>query len=223
MEVNPLLVMAVVVAILMVVARLVSFLGKILTELDKQARERMRELERQRRAMDGEQPPAGGRAEERQDLEQLFALLTGARPAQPPRARPSAPPPRPAPPRRAPPARSSLVPAPERHGGDLSAHHLQSRMQDDPFAPAAPPPPPPRAPERRFEIGGTDRHLEPTLSGMVEADQAAGSQATVQRAQEIAERLDQMPPVARGLLWSELLAPPLSRRGPRGQRGVRRV
>lgn len=247
MEVNPLLVMLVVVAVLTVVSRIASFLGGMLQEAEKQAREKRRELERERRALEGlpggppPPSPEAERSETRQELEQLFALLTGT---PPPRRQP-APPRRPAPARPAPPPRPAVVVRPsalERHGGDLSAHHLRSAVEDGlqpehpgqglrpghpgqglrpghsgqglrPGAPAAPAP---------YVMGG-DRHLEPTLTTAALTDLAGGSLAVAERAQRIAVHLDELPPLARGVLWGELLGPPLSQRGPRVRRGVRRV
>lgn len=220
MQINPLLLMLLILVLITVVGRVITWAGNLLGELEKQARERMREAERQRRAMSGQPgaPPPPRNPQE--ELEHMFALLTGQTPSR------RAPPQGGQPARRQPPARPAPPPRPAvrrltdqegsstegDHGGALAAHHLHSAVEDKhvthlrPAAPVAP---------RDTSLSGADAAADNAVSG--------GAQAAAEGADRITDWIDGLPPLARGVIWSEVLGPPRIKLGPRLGPSARRV
>lgn len=149
----------------------------------------------------------------------MFALLTGQAPPRraPPKAGQPArkePPARTAPP---PPARAPLRRLTDAegtstegdHGGALVAHHLHSAVEDKHLRPAAPVAP------RDNSLSGADVAADNAVSG--------GAQAAAEGAGRMTDWIDGLPPLARGVIWSEVLGPPRIKLGPRLGPSARRV
>ena len=225
MEVNPVVVMFLILIGLSLIGKLVSTVGNFLTGLEKQARERMKQMEAERRALQ-----TGGGGPERpqpppNELEQLFQMLTGQAPPpqqrqrRPLAARPAVAPPPPMP--RRPTRRVERAPELDEegvsfdeghgigegsHGGRLADHHLLTRVES-------------RVPR----AGVADRHIAATLSSAEPPPDESERQARAHAAADMIARLEQLPPLARGVVWSELLGPARWKTGPRQRRSIRRV
>lgn len=225
---------------LSLVGKLVSVVSNFLTNLEKQARERMKQVEAERRAMaqgGGGGPPRDPRQQQPQasELEQLFQMLTGQAPAQrPPRPQPTRPqrgqPPGPPPPMpRRPTRRVERAPELEGdeggsiegdHGGHLTDRHLHSRVEDAHAGRAIEVHHLDAQPRRGSRA---DRQIAATLSSATpDADESErdhrGSAQT-----HIVETIETLPPLARGVLWSEILGPARWKTGPLHKRSARRV